>query len=366
MPPRRLLIDEEQAALAPIPLIFDDPALISQPHLVEAMEKIRLAQLQDANLVPLIRYLCDGSIPYRVKPARWRAKTDEFCLQAGILYRKVKHRDQFYLAIAVPLQLQRYILGLFHNNALSAHFSSNKMIARLTSCFWWSGMATDCEKWSSSCIDCTSRKSVADQAGGMLGLLPQALHPGDLVAIDFLGPFKKMLRGFTYICILFDHHTRYPALVATKSTEYEEAVHSLYQGRIVHYGIPRVIIHDQGSAFTSKMFQKLMAILGIHNLQTAAYQPASVERSNRVINSALTHVVNSLQTNWDLRLTDLEFAMRTSPHSVTGVSPMEMMTGFAPRLPTDIFQCAPGTLLDLAERKLVELPFDCAKYMTWP
>jgi len=35
---------------------------------------------------------------------------------------------------------------------------------------------------------------------------------------------------------------------------------------------------------------------------------------------------------------------------------MEMMTGFAPRLPTDIFLCAPGTLLDLAERELVELP----------
>jgi transposase InsO family protein len=79
----------------------------------------------------------------------------------------------------------------------------------------------------------------------------------------------------------------------------------------VHYGIPRAIIHDQGSAFTSKMFQKLMVILGIQNLQTAAHQTACngrVERNNRV-NSALTHVVNALQRDWDLRLTDLEFAI---------------------------------------------------------
>jgi hypothetical protein len=84
MPPRRLLIDdpEGKTALAPIQLVFDDSALKCQPHPVEAMEKIRLAQLQDANLVPLIRYLRDGSIPYRVKPARWRAKTDEFSFQA--------------------------------------------------------------------------------------------------------------------------------------------------------------------------------------------------------------------------------------------------------------------------------------------
>jgi hypothetical protein len=133
-----------------------------------------IAQLQDANFVPLIRYLRDGSIPYRVKPVRWRAKTDEFCLQAGILYRKVKHQDQFYLAIVVPLQLQRYILGLFHNNALSANFSSRKMIARLTSRFWWSRMATDCEEQ-------LPRLQIAQKCGRpsrrMPGLLPQALRP---------------------------------------------------------------------------------------------------------------------------------------------------------------------------------------------
>jgi hypothetical protein len=38
------------------------------------------------------------------------------------------------------------------------------------------------------------------------------------------------------------------------------------------------------------IFQQLMIILAIQNLQTAAH-------------------------DWDLRLTDLEFAMRTSPHS---------------------------------------------------
>jgi hypothetical protein len=117
--------------------------------------------------------------------------TDEFCpsLQAGILNCKInqgfEHRDQFYLAIVVPFHLQRYILGLFQNSALSAHFSSKKMIYRLTSRFWWSGLATHCEEWSSSCLDSETRKSVT-AAVGMPGLLPQALRPGDLVAIDFL------------------------------------------------------------------------------------------------------------------------------------------------------------------------------------
>ena len=66
VPPRRLLIDdpEDKGALAPTKLIFDDPDLLKPQHPIEAMEKIRLAQLQDTNLVPLIKHLRDGSIPY--------------------------------------------------------------------------------------------------------------------------------------------------------------------------------------------------------------------------------------------------------------------------------------------------------------
>jgi hypothetical protein len=115
----------------------------------------------------------------------------------------------------------------------------------------------------------------------MPGLLPQALRPGDLVAIDFLGPFKKTLKGFTYIRVLVDHHSRYPCLVPTKSTEYEEAARALYQGWIIHYDIPRAIIHDQESAFTSEMFQRLRAILRIQNLQTAAHhRPRRTQQSS--------------------------------------------------------------------------------------
>jgi hypothetical protein len=101
----------------------------------------------------------------------------------------------------------------------------------------------------------------------MPGLLPQALRPSDFVAIDFLGPFKKTSKQFTYTCVLVEHHTRYPALVPTKSTKSEEEARALYLSWIVYYGIPQTIIHDQGSAFTSKLFQQLMIILGIQNLQ---------------------------------------------------------------------------------------------------
>jgi hypothetical protein len=57
MPPQRLLIDdpEDKVSLALTKLIFDDLSSLISQHPIEAMEKVRLAQLQNANLVPLIR-----------------------------------------------------------------------------------------------------------------------------------------------------------------------------------------------------------------------------------------------------------------------------------------------------------------------
>jgi hypothetical protein len=157
--------------------------------------------------------------------------------------------------------------------------------------------------------------------------------------------------------ILIDHHTRYPALVPTKNQPTKITIPRL----------DRALRHSSGhNTRSEKSFhsdkQNVPTIddhSGNSELANCCPPPSlhgRVERNNRVINSALTHVVNALQTDWYLRLTYQQFTLHTSLHSATGISPMEMMTSLAPCLPTNIFSCVPGTLLDSAERKLVELP----------
>jgi transposase InsO family protein len=121
----------------------------------------------------------------------------------------------------------------------------------------------------------------------------------------------------------------------------------------------RAVLHDRDSGFTGNALQRFFQRLGIKDLQTTTYHPQTngrVERVNRVINAALTHMVNSKQTDWDTWSSDLEFSLRTVPHTATGRFSMELMYGYTPRLPTDIFTCRPSTLLDLATKEMVSLP----------
>ena len=41
------------------------------------------------------------------------------------------------------------------------------------------------------------------------------------------------------------------------------------------HGLPRVVVSDNGSVFTSSEFQQFMAKNGIHHIRTAPYHPAS-------------------------------------------------------------------------------------------
>ena len=61
---------------------------------------------------------------------------------------------------------------------------------------------------------------------------------------------------------------------------------------------------------------------------TSAYHPQTnglVEKFNHTIQSCLLKVVNENQTDWDLHLDPVLFAIRTSKHKSTGYTPYELV-----------------------------------------
>jgi hypothetical protein len=172
-----------------VPLQFDTPA--ANPIMqLSGLEKFRVAQANDTRLLPLISFKKTGTFPTGcINKSRYVEEAKKYAIENGILYRRIEHRNEHFLAVVVPDSLQRYILGLFHNNPFCAHFGSAKMLARLRTRFYWSSMISDCENWSKGCLDCKKRKSVAQPMNGIPGVTPQALRPGDLLSIDYVGPF---------------------------------------------------------------------------------------------------------------------------------------------------------------------------------
>lgn len=87
---------------------------------------------------------------------------------------------------------------------------------------------------------------------------------------------------------------------------------------------------DNGAQFTSKTFKEIVDTYKINHLQTAPYSPQSnaSERVNQSVLAAIRAYLESDHREWDLYLTEIECALRSSVHTATGVTPFFALFGY--------------------------------------
>jgi transposase InsO family protein len=78
-----------------------------------------------------------------------------------------------------------------------------------------------------------------------------------------------------------------------RATE-KSVVEFIYEDIFTHFGVPREIVTDQGTQFTSKLMKEITKKYGIKYCKSSPYHPQSngqVESTNKVIEAILTKTV---------------------------------------------------------------------------
>ena len=104
-------------------------------------------------------------------------------------------------------------------------------------------------------------------------------------------------------------------------------------------GVPKEILTDQGTNFTSQLLIELYRMLHVQPIRTTPYHPQTdglVERFNQTLKSMLRKATDKEGKDWDTLLPYLLFAYREVPHTSTGFSPFELLYGRQVRGPLDI------------------------------
>jgi transposase InsO family protein len=105
---------------------------------------------------------------------------------------------------------------------------------------------------------------------------------------------------------------------------------------ILKFGIPQVLLTDQGANFLSELFTNVCKLLKIKKIKTTAYHPQSngaLERTHRVLIEYLRCYIAEDQSNWDCWLPYATFVFNTTPHTATGYTPHELRFGRKPNIP---------------------------------
>ena len=241
--------------------------------------------------------------------------------------------------VVVPDKKRAEILAMYHGADWSGHLSYSKAEGRLRRRFWWPSMLKDLAQHIRSCWAC--------QAGGdpprrntkaELQPWPATAELGDW-CIDLYGPMPLSEQGNRWVFGAVERGRRWPELAALKDASAESVARALFERVISRHGIPSRITSDQGPQFIGQVMKELCRCMGIQKLQTTAYHPqtnSAVERIWPNVSRHLRKFCQAQQQQWDLHLSSMEMALRTSVVRAVGVTPYELMYGSNPRLPLEV------------------------------
>lgn len=155
------------------------------------------------------------------------------------------------------------------------------------------------------------------------------IRPFQRLYIDLLGPYPRSKSGFIGLLIVLDHFSKFHWICPLRKFT-SNVIQDFLEKQIFHvYGVPEVILSDNGSQFKSNEFNAFLTSYGVSHTYTAYYSPQSnaSERVNRSLIAGIRAYLKNDHRLWDEKLSFISCALRNSIHQSLNISPYHALYG---------------------------------------
>ena len=172
------------------------------------------------------------------------------------------------------MELKNLIMQEANDTLYSIHPGGTKMYQDLKEGFWWHGMKREIATYVAKCDVCQRVKAEYQRPAGLLQPLKVPEWKWDKVGMDFITGLPRSNRGHDSIWVIVDHLTKVAHFIPVKTTYDGNRLAALYIDRIVSlHGVPKEIVSDRGTQFTSRFWKKFQEDLGTKLSFSTAFHP---------------------------------------------------------------------------------------------
>ncbi|XP_057724000.1 uncharacterized protein LOC130939958 [Arachis stenosperma] len=294
---------------------------------------LHITTLSSSWLDPITNYLEHGQVPDDEKDAvKLRREAAKYAVIQGQLFRK--GLSQPLLKCLHPDHTD-YVLREVHEGCCGHHIGGKALARKLIRAgYYWPSMMADSKEFVKKCIKCQQNANFAKAPASELSLLTTS-RPFAQWGIDLLGPFPVGPGQVKYLVI-------------------------------TRFGIPEVVISDNGTQFADKKFTEFLNGLGIRQRFSSVEHPRTngqVESANKVILSGLKKRLDNKKGAWADELASVLWSYRTTEQSSTKETPFRLTYGVDAVIPVEIGEPSPRLLLKGVEETVEKDLIDEAREM---
>ncbi|XP_057444851.1 uncharacterized protein LOC130737098 [Lotus japonicus] len=233
---------------------------------------------------PIIKYLRSGWLPEEkaeakklVRPASWYTIVNDDLFKRGFSTPLLK---------CLAKDRAAYVLAEIHEGSCG-HHPGGRSLARkvLRAGYYWPTLEKDAAEHVKQCDPCQRHADLHNAPPAHLSSLvsPWPFHQWGM---DLLGPFDTAPGQLKYLVVAVDYYTKWIEAEPLATITTARVQRFFYKNVISRFGIPGVLVTDNGTQFTSKGFRDLLDGLHIKQRFTSVEHPQTngqAESANRVI-----------------------------------------------------------------------------------
>jgi transposase InsO family protein len=233
--------------------------------------------------------------------------------------------------------LRETILKEVHDSDYSIHPGSTKMYHDLKQKYWWYGLKRDVAAHVAMCDVCQRVKAEHQRLARLLHPLKIPKWKWEEIGMDLFTGLPRTPKGYESIWVIVDRLAKVAHFIPVKTTYKVSQLAELYMARIMSlHGVPKKIILDRGSQFTSKFWKSFHENMDTKLNFSLAYHfqtEGQTERTNQVTEDMLRACALKHGGSWDKSLPYAEFSYNNSYQASLKMSPFEALYGRKCRTP---------------------------------